>query len=174
MKKCKNTKETPHTCCAEWHGLLGERCRIQWVMGRQCEQNAESERQRWGDAVSFFSVLLILQTESWVTARTHTHAPKASFAGIPTADIRCCKLPISSLLFLLSSLWFLAGYRCSSLACGFPVSFCLCFGLRWEKLRPHPALLPFLSLSLQHESIHPSAYYCAVIIRIWMHIIKGN
>ncbi len=163
-----------HTCCAEWHGLFWVRCRIQWVMGRQCEQNAESERQRWGNAVSFLSVLLILQTESWVNecTHTHTHTPKASFARIPTADIRCCKLPFRLRSFSCCSLWFLAGIYVAHSLVASPPRFV--FALDWDERSWGHTLLffPFcLSLSLQHESIHPSAYYCAVIIRIWMHII---
>lgn len=127
-----------------------------WAKCRERETEVR-ERER-ENVVSFLSVLLILQTESWVTECTHIHtyAPKASFAGITTADIRCCKLPFFLRSFSCCSLGFLAGYLCSSLARGFPASFCLCFGLRWKKLRPHPALLPFLSFSLSSAWEHSS------------------
>lgn len=53
---CKNIRKHTHTRCAEWHCLLWMRCRIRWVMGRQCEQNAQRETEvRQCSVLSFCS-----------------------------------------------------------------------------------------------------------------------
>ncbi len=159
-----------------------------------CSECAAGFSELWGDSVSkmqrardrgegmqcpffLFSWSCRRRAES-MSAHTHTHThthtrtPKASFAGIPTADIRCCKLPFLLRSFSCCSLWFLAGIYVAHSLVASPPRFV--FALDWDERSWGHTLLffPFcLSLSLQHESIHPSAYYCAVIIRIWMHII---
>lgn len=116
-------------------------------MGRQCEQDAESERQGCGNAVSFLSVLLILQTESWVTTHTHTHWGK--LCRNSHCRYQVLQTPPSPAVL---SLFLLCIYVCSSLAHGIPASFSLFFGLRWKTPKPHPALPPFLSLSSVWEN----------------------
>ncbi len=134
-----------------------------------CSECAAGFSELWGDSVSkmqrardrgegmqcpffLFSWSCRRRAESLSAhTHTHTHTSKASFAGIPTADIRCCKLLFLLRSFSCCSLWFLAGIYVA-----LPASFCLCFGLRWKKLRPHPALLPFLSFSLSSAWEHSS------------------
>jgi len=94
----------------------------------------------------------------------HTHTPpEASFAGIPIADIKCCRLPIFLRSLFPTVLSFLAVYWWSSPALAFPTTFLLFFGLRWETLSHTLLFHPFCLSSVRENPPHCLLLTCQTI-----------